>query len=77
MRNAEAQFGSTTIVVSDRERVRELIAALGERDAYRSLLVSRETLARVVAGLAVRRGTAALIRERLRELGAAEPGHAA
>ena len=55
----------------DRARVRELIDRLGERQAAVTLGVADRTLLRAVAGIGVYRGTAALIRERLRELGEA------
>ena len=51
----------TPLSARDRERVRTLIARIGERGAQRALGVSRQTLARALSGLPVQRGTIALI----------------
>ena len=55
---------------SDAEQaaVKALIQEKGERDASAALELDRTTLARVAAGLSVRKGTLALVRERLRAL---------
>lgn len=49
-------------------KIAKIVAESGERRAAEALHISRQTLARILAGLEVRRGTAALVRERLREL---------
>jgi ABC-type thiamin/hydroxymethylpyrimidine transport system permease subunit len=58
-----------------RAAVSALAHALGERAAMNRLALGRLTLARLIAGLPVRAGTLALVRERLaalkREEGAA------
>lgn len=61
---------ANTIPKNDRTRIRALISARGESAVARDLGLSRQSLARAIAGLEVRRGTAALIRERLREIAA-------
>lgn len=43
-------------------QIRSLVARVGERRAVQTLGVSRECLARALAGLGLRRGTALLIR---------------
>jgi hypothetical protein len=48
-----------------RDRIRELIAREGERGATAHLRISRQTLARALAGLPIQTGTEALIRQRL------------
>lgn len=53
-----------------RRAVRQLIDAVGTAKAAKTLGLGRETLARVVAGLVVRRGTLSLLRERLATKGA-------
>ena len=55
------------------DRITQLVAEVGELRAAQALHISRQTLARILAGLEIRRGTAALIRERLRELGQVSP----
>jgi hypothetical protein len=48
-----------------RDRIRALITSDGERLARARLGIPRHTLARALAGLTVRAGTHALIRQRL------------
>jgi hypothetical protein len=48
-------------------RVRTLVRALGERAAAAALGISDRTLVRCAGGFPVYAGTAALVRERLRE----------
>ncbi len=52
--------------------VADLLARVGIQRTARTLGVSREALARVAAGVTVRPGTLALIRQRLSETKAAE-----
>ena len=61
---------------SERSRLREIVDARGETYVVTTLGLGRQTLARILAGLLVRRGTAALIRQWLRELDALEPRRA-
>jgi hypothetical protein len=56
------------LTADERDRLMRLVRARGEQRVLRTLDVSRQTLARCVAGLDVRRGTAALVRDRLRLL---------
>ncbi len=56
------------LTADERDRLMRLVRARGEQRVLRTLDVSRHTLARCVAGLDVRRGTAALVRARLRLL---------
>jgi hypothetical protein len=57
--------------------VRALIQSAGEREAGEKLTLDRTTLARVAAGLGVRKGTLALVRERLRALSIDHDPHTA
>lgn len=50
-----------------RREVVRIEAELGSTGAARELGISRESLARIVAGLGVRAGTIALVKERLRQ----------
>lgn len=50
---------------SDREGIRGLIARVGEREAAAVLDVSRHTLGRLLSGLPIQKGTAALVLQRL------------
>lgn len=54
---------------SEQQGVKALMLADGERAACRKLGIDRTTAARVAAGLPVRRGTLALVRESLAALG--------
>jgi hypothetical protein len=58
---------------STRTLVRELIAERGERQVLILLCVCRDSLGRALAGLPVRRGTAALIAQGLLRADAASP----
>src|SRR5262249_49575505 len=58
---------------AEQARVRSIVLQLGERDAASALGVSDRTLVRCAGGFSVYAGTAALIRERLRELEAPQP----
>jgi hypothetical protein len=49
----------------EREQIRALVVATGDVGSARSLGVSRQTLARAIAGLGLRRGTVALLRVQL------------
>lgn len=60
---------------SEQAAVKALIQTEGESAARASLNLDT-TLARVAAGLSVRRGTLALVRERLRALASTESGQA-
>jgi hypothetical protein len=55
----------------EQARVRTLVRDLGERDAALALGISDRTLVRCAGGFPVYAGTAALVRERLRERGEA------
>ncbi len=57
--------GKKSLTAADRARIRHLIANAGERATCLQLEVSRETLSRALAGLDLRRATAAWIRARL------------
>lgn len=57
-----------------RAAVAQLIGKVGEPRARELLQVSRATLARLAGGLTINRGTAALVAQRLAEIG---KGHAA
>ena len=50
------------------EQLRTIVAAKGERETSRLLLVPRGTLARLLAGLPVRRGTLVLAERGIAEL---------
>jgi hypothetical protein len=50
------------------EHLRELIGVHGIRGTQEHLQVARETIARLLGGLGVRRGTLALVREQLRRI---------
>ena len=50
---------------SERDELLALVDQLGEREAARHLCVSRQTLGRAIAGLALQRGTINLVRDRL------------
>lgn len=51
-----------------RSRLARLVAAVGESQAKNILGVSRHTLARILGGLSVHRGTIALVEQRLSRL---------
>jgi hypothetical protein len=65
-----ARPNAQDVIPSETEQaaVRALIQAEGARVAGAKLNLDRTTLARVAAGLGVRKGTLALVRERLRAL---------
>lgn len=58
-------MGTVILDETTRARLRALVTARGERQLLADFDVSRNALARGLAGLAVRRGTAALLQERL------------
>ena len=51
--------------IEERSRLRQLVESTGERPVCTALGIPRATLARLLAGLRVRRGTVALLRARL------------
>ena len=51
--------------VEHRERVREMIATIGEPATVAELKISRPTIGRILGALPVKEGTLALLRERL------------
>jgi hypothetical protein len=55
-------------------RLRTIVHRMGERAACKALGIPRSTLARVLAGLRVRRGSVALLRARLSAPGASDAG---
>jgi hypothetical protein len=55
----------TSLPSEDRDRVAQLVSERGERAATEVLSITRDSLARVLAGLPVRRGTIALINLKL------------
>ena len=66
MRDARrSQIVGRPAPVAHRERVRRMIAELGEPATVAQLKISRPTLGRVVGGLNVAEGTLSLLRERL------------
>jgi hypothetical protein len=50
------------LALDELRRLRVLVQSNGERSACRALGIPRATLARLLAGLRVRRGTVALVR---------------
>jgi hypothetical protein len=54
--------GSVTLSDGDKARLRAMVDAHGEADVRRRLQLGRTSLERALAGLGIRRGTAALIR---------------
>jgi len=48
--------------------VKDLLRSIGERATCADLLISRNTASKMAAGLSVRRGSIAIVRERLAEL---------
>jgi hypothetical protein len=60
------------LTTSERKQLRRLVATLGERKLMSTIILSRSSLARVLAGLPVRRGTLELVRAGLRKLEAAD-----
>lgn len=68
MNEANTRFGKPA-PLQHRERVRHMIAELGEAKAAAELKIGRPTLARVVAALPLKAGTLALLREGLGEAG--------
>lgn len=51
-----------TLSAEERESLQQLVTELGEVKAIAMINVSREALARALAGLTIRRGTVALVR---------------
>ena len=62
---------------NDITRVAELVRKRGQGGAVEALAISRESLARVLARLPVRRGTVALVRQGLATLALGEQDRAA
>ncbi len=60
--------GSEPLAEIYRAQLADLIAAEGEPRVHAALAVNRMTLARALAGLGLRRGTIALLEQRLREI---------
>lgn len=58
----------------ERDALGRLVRERGEYEVVRDFEIGRATLARALAGLGLRRGTLALIRERLRRCSSAVEG---
>lgn len=67
-KTARLTTGASPIDVAQREALMALVRERGERGAVEAMGIGRHTLERALAGFNVRRGTAALIRERLHDM---------
>lgn len=57
-----------SLPVADKARLSDLVARIGEPRTVKTIGIPRQTLARALAGLGLRRGTIALIQQRLGSL---------
>lgn len=71
---ASRPVASEPLPEHDLNAVRRVVAVRGEREAATLLQISRQTLGRCLAALPINRGTAVLVRERLRAIQGRDEG---